>query len=154
MPSDRIRPIALCVVRRDGKLLVFEGFDSVKGDHFYRPLGGAIEFGEHSSATAAREMAEELDTEVSNLRWLGMLESVFTVDGRPGHEIVMVYEADFVDESMYNRSPIWGQEDDGSPIKAVWMAMDEFKTGSRRLVPEGLLELLEVNEETSPAKSP
>ena len=154
MPSDRIRPIALCVVRRDEKLLVFEGFDTVKRDHYYRPLGGSIEFGEHSSTAAAREMAEELDTEVSNLRWLCVLESVFTVDGRPGHEIVMVYEADFVDESMYRRNPIWGQEDDGSPIKAVWKPVDDFKTGKGRLVPEGLLELLEANEETSPAISP
>ncbi len=146
--------MALCVVRRDGKLLVFEGFDSVKGDHYYRPLGGAIEFGEHSSVAAAREMAEELSAEVLNLRWLGMLESTFMVDGRPGHEIVMLYEADFADESMYRRGPIWGQEDDGSPIKALWKSMDDFKAGEGRLVPEGLLELLEEHEETSPAKSP
>ena len=149
MDNGRIRPKALCVVRRAGKLLVFEGFDTVRRDHYYRPLGGAIEFGERSSAAAAREMAEELNAEVHNLQWLGMLESIFTLDGRPGHEIVMFYEADFVDESMYHRSPMWGQEDGGSPIKAVWMPMDYFKTGTGRLVPEGLLQLLEENEGTT-----
>ena len=61
MDNGRIRPKALCGGRRAGKLLVFEGFDTVRGDHYYRPLGGAIEFGERSEATAAREMAEELD---------------------------------------------------------------------------------------------
>lgn len=153
MASGRVRPIALCVVRRDGRLLVFEGFDSVKGDHFYRPLGGAIEFCEPSKAAAAREMAEEINAEVCNLRWLGVLETIFTVSGRPGHEIVMVYEADLVDESMYRRSLIWGHEDDGSPIKAVWMPMDDFESGKGRLVPNGLLELLEEHEETPPAGS-
>ncbi len=153
MASERNRPVALCVVRRDGKLLVFEGFDSVKGDHYYRPLGGAIEFGEHSKVAAAREMAEELNAEVRSLRWIGMLECTFTVDGRPGHKIVMVYEADLVDESVYRRNSMWGQEDDGSDIKVVWKPMDDFRTGKCRLVPEGLLELLEDCEETSPAES-
>ncbi len=54
----------------------------------------------------------------------GVLKSIFTFDGHPGHEIVMLHEADFVDKTMYRRNPIWGQEDDGSPIKAVWKPMD------------------------------
>ena len=149
MANGRIRPKALCVVRRAGKLLVFEGFDTVRGDHCYRLLGGAIEFGERSKATAAREMAEELNAEVHNLLWLGMLESIFILEGARGHEIVMLYEGEFVDEAMYNRNPIWGREGDGSPIKAVWMPMDYFKTGTGRLVPEGLLQLLEENVGTN-----
>ena len=148
MASGMVRPIALCVIRRDGKLLVFEEFDTVKEDHYYRPLGGGIEFGERSSAAAAREMAEELNAEVHSLRWLGVLESIFIVDGQPGHEIVMLYEADFVDETIYRRNPIWGQEGDGSPIKAVWKPLDYFKTCRGRLVPEGLLAMLEENQET------
>ena len=143
MVSGIVRPIALCVVRHDEKLLVFEGYDTAKKDHFYRPLGGTIEFGEPSAIAAAREMAEELNTEVRNIRWLGVLENIFTVHGQTGHEIVMLYEADFVDEDMYRRSPIWGQEDDGSPIKAVWKPMADFRAGRGRLVPEGLLAILE-----------
>ncbi len=145
MPSGAVRPIALCVVRREGRLLVSEGYDTAKKDYYYRPLGGGIEFGEPSKLAAAREMAEELNAEVDNLRWLGALESIFTVDDQPGHEIVMVYEADFLDEDMYRRSPLWGCEDDGSPIKAVWKSMDDFKIGRGRLVPEGLLAMLEDN---------
>ena len=131
------------MIRRDDNLLVFEGYDNAKKDHFYRPLGGTIEFGESSAEAAAREMAEELDTEVCNVRWLGMLENIFTVHGELGHEIVMLYEADFADETMYERNPIWGQEDDGLPIKAVWKPLDDFRTGRGRLVPEGLLAILE-----------
>ena len=143
MVSGIIRPVALCVIRRDDKVLVFEGYDTSKKDHFYRPLGGTIEFGESSSAAAAREMAEELNTEVTNVRWLGIVENIFTVHGQTGHEIVMLYEADFADETLYERNPIWGQEDDGSTIKAVWKSLDDFKAGRGRLVPEGLLAILE-----------
>ena len=143
MVSGIVRPVALCVIRRDDKLLVFEGYDNAKNDHFYRPLGGTIEFGESSAEAAAREMSEELDTEVQNIRWLGVLENIFTVHGQTGHEIVMLYEADFADETLYERNPIWGQEDNGSPIKAVWKPMDDFRAGRGRLVPEGLLAILE-----------
>lgn len=117
--------------------------DCVEGDYFYRPLGGTIEFGERGAAAAAREIAEELGAQVHNVRLLGTIENLFVVHGRLGHEIVMVYEADFVDESMYHRNPIWGQEDDGSPIKAVWKAMDDFRGGASRLVPDGLLLMLD-----------
>ena len=55
----------------------------------------------------------------------------------------MLYEADLVDEALYERNPIWGQEDDGSPIKAVWKPIDDFREGRGRLVPEGLLAMLE-----------
>ena len=142
MDSGRITPKALCVIRRAGQLLVFEGSDSVRGDCFYRPLGGAIEFGEHSKATAAREMSEELDTEVHNLRCLGMLESIFTLDGEQGHEIVMLYEGDFADQAMYDRDSIFGHEDDGETFTATWKPVDDFRTGKCRLIPESLLELL------------
>lgn len=145
MVSGLIRPIALCVTRREGYLLVSEGYDSVKRDRYYRPLGGTIEFGERSGETVAREMAEELSAEVRNVRWLGVLENIFVFNGQAGHEIVMLYEADFADEAMYERNPIWGREDDGSLIKAVWKPMDDFKAGRGRLVPEGLLTMLEGN---------
>ena len=143
MPGEKIRPVALCVVRKGSKLLVWEGYDTVKEDFYYRPLGGGIKFGERSVTAAEREIVEELGEEVCNLRWLGVLESIFKVNGQPGHEIVMLYEADFVNETMYRRNPIWGQEDDGSPIKAIWKPIDDFKAGRGRLVPEGLLASLQ-----------
>lgn len=143
MVSGSVRPIALCVVRHEGKTLVFEGYDNQKKDHFYRPLGGTIEFGETSAEAAAREMSEELNTEVRNIRWLGVLENIFNVHGETGHEIVMLYEADFVDEALYQRNPVWGQEDDGGIIKAVWKPIEDFRKGRGRLVPEGLLAILD-----------
>lgn len=142
MVSDKVRPIALCVFRRNDWLLVYEGYDSTERDYYYRPLGGTIEFGERSAAAVVREIKEELDAVICNVRSLGVLENLFVVDGRPGHENVMLYEADFVDQTIYERSPVWGQEDDGSSIKAYWKLIGDFEEGMGRLVPEGLLEML------------
>ena len=153
MVSGIVRPVALCVIRRGDKLLVSEGYDTEKRDHYYRPLGGTIEFGESSKIATVREMAEELNTEVTNVRWLGVVENIFTVHGQLGHEIVMLYEADFADETLYERNQICAQEDDGSPFKAIWKSLGDFKEGRGRLVPEGLLAILEEKETSDSSAS-
>jgi len=75
---------------------VSRDYDSLKQDYYYyRPLGG-IEFGETSRDAIIREIREELSAEIEDVRWLGTLENIFTLDGEPGHEIVMVCHADFI----------------------------------------------------------
>ena len=143
MAKRNIRPIAICVIRREGRVLVFEGHDSVKGDHFYRPLGGTIEFGEPSEAAVRRELMEEIGAELANLHLLGTLENIFTLNGAPTHEIVFVYEAGLADPSAYDGGPIHGSEDDGSPIEAVWKPVEDFRERGARLVPDGLLPMLQ-----------
>ena len=102
-----IRPLALVLVRRDdGAILVAPGFDPVKKQRFYRPLGGGIEFGERAEDAARREMQEELGAEMTDLRLLGTFENLFTFLGQPGHELVWLYEARFTDPSLYERDVV------------------------------------------------
>lgn len=136
-----IRVIALCVFRRDGRILVFEGYDSVKHTHFFRPLGGGIEPNETSHTAVAREIKEELDLEATDFVLLGVLENIFTLDGLPKHEIVFVYDGRFVDETVYARPELHGFEANGAPLRATWRTLDSFDD-DHRLVPEGLHELL------------
>jgi len=142
MQSGVIRPLAIGIFRHDGKILVGEGYDSVKAQTFYRPLGGKIEFGERGIETLYRELREELQAEIADVRYLGTLESIFVCDGRPGHQIVMVYEARFVTPEFYNGEVVSGVEDDGTPFRAVWFSLAEFKAGAAPLYPDGLLELI------------
>lgn len=101
-----IRVIAICVFQHNNHILVFEGFDSVKGTPFYRPLGGGVDPGETSLAAVVREIREETGQEVTDLRLLGVLESIFTVDQRTGHEIVFVYDGRFCDEQIYHQTTL------------------------------------------------
>jgi len=73
------------------------------------------------------------------------LENVFVNDGHNGHEIVVIYHAEFVDKSLYEQSVIMGQEDDGTPFKAFWKPFSLFKKNCPPLYPTGLLELLKKN---------
>jgi 8-oxo-dGTP pyrophosphatase MutT (NUDIX family) len=144
--AGRIRALALCVVRRDGKLLVLEGYDPTKRQTFYRLLGGGIEFGEYGRQAAAREMREELGAEMIDLRYVGTIENIFIYDGQPGHEIALIFEGAFVDLSLYGRGEMVGHEDDGTPFKVLWKPLSDFGDGHAPLYPEGLLELLAADE--------
>jgi len=86
-------------------------------------------------------------------RLLGTLENIFTLDGETGHEIVWVYDAEFVDESLYERD-LDGMEDTVRSFKAYWKPLDAFEPrgGGQRLVPEGLLELLGGVEDPEPVQ--
>ncbi|MEZ4517114.1 MAG: hypothetical protein R3C44_09860 [Chloroflexota bacterium] len=49
MNPNHIRPIAICLFSHNGRVLAAEGYDPIKQQTFYRPLGGTIEFGETSA---------------------------------------------------------------------------------------------------------
>ncbi len=63
MIKNTIRHVAICIFRKEDKILVFESYDKVDGEIFYRPLGGGIEFGKHNSDTVVREIREEINNE-------------------------------------------------------------------------------------------
>ncbi|HOU40862.1 MAG TPA: NUDIX hydrolase [Promineifilum sp.] len=143
MKPNAIRPIAICVCRHEGRILAAESEDPVKPQRFYRPLGGAIEFGEYSAEAVVREFREELGVVLTDVRYLGTLENVFTYNGQHGHEIALVYDGRFADPSLYDRPVIEGAEDNGAPFRAVWLSLAECAApGAPPVYPTGLLELL------------
>lgn len=144
MKKKRIRPLAICIFRHNNHILVSEGYDSVKQQAFYRPLGGAIEFGESSVHAICRELMEEINVEVDreSLEYLGALENIFIFNGNPGHEIVLVYDGALKDSKLYEQTLIQGKEADGEEIHAMWKNLDEFRAGKSILYPTGLVEML------------
>ena len=144
MKKHRIRPLAICVFRHQGRILIAEGYDPVKKQTFYRPLGGGIEFGEKSEDTVRRELLEEIGAQVGDLEYLGALENIFVFNGEPGHEIVQVYDGALKESGLYDQAVIPGEEAEvGESFEAVWKRIDEFGEGKSVLYPTGLLELLQ-----------
>ena len=143
MDTTRIRPIAVCLFRHANRILVSEGFDKIKQDYYYRPLGGGIEYGETSRDAIAREIREELGAEIENIRLLGVVENIFVYQGEQGHEIVFVFDAEFVDKSLYQLDEIDGYEQEAEiKFKAKWYSLGTTGNGDGRLVPERLAEWL------------
>jgi 8-oxo-dGTP pyrophosphatase MutT (NUDIX family) len=140
--ANRIRPLAICVFRRDdGAILAAPGFDKVMQQRFYRPLGGEIEFGEHAEDAIRREIREELGAEIEDVRLLTVSENIFTFLGANGHELVWTFEARFTDASFYEREVVACNEGEAS-FEAHWVPLEVFTSGDVLLFPDGLLDVL------------
>ena len=143
MKEEKIRPTAICVCSHQGHILVTEYVE--KGRLYYRPVGGGIDFGERGQETVRREFREELGADLENVRYLGLLENIYTYDGRRFHQLVLVYDGRLSDANLYTLEAIFGDEL-GQAFKAVWMRLDEFGPGKAQVYPEGLLALLGIKK--------
>ena len=109
-------------------------------ERFARALGGGIEPGESSRDAITREIREETGREITEMRLLGVLENLFTYEGKTCHEIVFVYDGSFADTALPAHGEITMVEQGRHSI-AKWRALNSFGEQCR-LVPEGLLHLL------------
>jgi 8-oxo-dGTP pyrophosphatase MutT (NUDIX family) len=130
-----IRVIALGIVRRpsDGALLVEEGRDPSDGRVFQRPLGGAVEFGEHSARTVEREFMEETGLTLRTTGLVGVVESLFRYSGEDGHEIVFLHAAEFEDPSVNDLEHL--PRIDAVDATILWRPLN---ASNPMLVPEGI----------------
>ncbi len=142
MNKQHIRPLVLGIFRHNNSILVVEGYDKVKSQTFYRPLGGGIEFGEYGSDALIREIREEMQQEIVISKFLGSCENIFVYEGSTGHEIVLMYEATFVNKEIYEVTEYQCFEDDGKPFTAIWKNLDDIKANNLPLYPTALLEIV------------
>jgi 8-oxo-dGTP pyrophosphatase MutT (NUDIX family) len=139
--EGEIRVVVLGIIRDGDRIFVSKGYDPVKETTFYRAMGGGVDFGETSLIALEREFQEEIQAELKNIRYIGCLENIFTFNGKPGHEILQLYECDFVDPKFYELETIDFSE--GKRQKtAVWVDINNLKSGEYRLVPEQFMNYL------------
>lgn len=141
MIEGKIRPLVLCIIKHQGKLLVTKYYDSKKEETFYRLLGGGIDFGEYGKDALVREFQEELATGLENIKYLTTIENVFVYNGNQGHEITLIYEADLADKELYQKDTL-DILDSKSGTKAFWQNISDFKEEKLILYPEGVAEYL------------
>lgn len=136
--AERPRPVAIGIIRDGDEIFVFEGHDPHKGETFYRPLGGTIEFGERAADAVKRELSEEVGVTVSDATLLTVIENIFDWQGQSAHEIVFVFEVTLADPERLRSVDLIAYEANGELIKCMWKPLAEFRRGAR-LYPLGLL---------------
>ncbi len=139
MPENKIRPVALLVATKNNKILVISGRDYYKKENFYRLIGGGIEFGETGIVALKREIKEEINAEIKNTKYLGLIENVFNYEGKNMHEIILVYKAEFSNKNIYKKNEIKILES-RHPQKAYWL--NKSAVLKAKLYPEALKKLI------------
>jgi 8-oxo-dGTP pyrophosphatase MutT (NUDIX family) len=139
--ENQIRLITLALIKKDQKIFMSQGFDTVKNQHFYRAMGGGVDFGEDSLTALKREFREEINAEITNIRYLDCIENIFVYAGKPGHEIIQLYECDFADPQFYELEQISFSEGEKQKT-ALWIDIEKCKSGELRIVPEQFLNYL------------
>lgn len=137
--SNLIRLKSLAWIEDDRALFVVRNRDAVKGDDYYRPIGGSVNFGEKTAEALLREVNEELAATISITGDPLIVENIFVCDGVTGHEIDYLYPARFTDPGFYTRKTYALHEDSGQTFDALWIKIDACLNGEFRLVPEELL---------------
>ena len=133
--NNRIRVKVMCVITGGDRVLAGYGRDNVKGEDFYRVLGGSLDFGETSEEGVRREIREELNSDIEDLKFLDVLENTFTYKGKPGHEIIFLFQGALANKDIYTQSKIHIVED-GYEFDAEWVSRKDVLAGTVRLYPE------------------
>jgi 8-oxo-dGTP pyrophosphatase MutT (NUDIX family) len=140
-PPQHIRTIAIALVYRGDELLVMVVKDDAGSIKGWRPPGGAIEFGESAEAAVVREFVEEIGTPIACKARVCTLENLYMHEDARGHEIVVVFEAEFTDPAAYAVDH-YAFFDGGVHNEVRWCSVRDFRSGAKTLYPPSLVEHL------------
>jgi ADP-ribose pyrophosphatase YjhB (NUDIX family) len=96
----------MLLIQHKGRLLVSKGHDKVKRQNFYRLLGGSVEFTETAETGIRREVMEELQSEINDLKLIGVIENIFRFQGKSGHEIDFLFCGDLANSALFEQDHI------------------------------------------------
>ena len=150
-PDERIRNIAVGIVVRDGRALVEIYPANDVHNTFARAIGGGIEFGEASDTAVRREFEEELGVALTKAEPLAVIESIFTIGGRPGHEIVHVFAVESPQFDDLARGDGIAVLDSHTTVR--WIELDAFRRGDLPFYPVGMADFAEAQDAASQRSS-
>ena len=140
-----ISPKALFLAVNGNKLLVHGILSNEVEKSIMRPPGGRIEFGEYSETTIRREMQEELNSTISNLRFLGSLENIFQdPQGNQYHEILFIYSGALDKKELYEEDTARRADETGRVVEYRWIPIKDLLNHTQLIVPEGIDKFLKM----------
>jgi len=99
--ENQIRVVVRAIIIREDEILLCQP----KGTDWYFFPGGGIRFEEGTEDTLRRELKEELDAELLESRFIGVVESTFLENEQRKHEINIVFCVRINDISLYSHEP-------------------------------------------------
>ena len=109
------------IFRHENKILLHHELNSI---HYTLP-GGRVKEGETTEETLRREIKEEMGQEVKIIKSVSFMENLFTDNKKKYHEILVTYELEFIDKSMYEKEVIPTIEKD-KELEFIWYDIDKL----------------------------
>jgi 8-oxo-dGTP pyrophosphatase MutT (NUDIX family) len=133
--ADRFHMRAAGIAIRNGRVLV----QNLSGDPTTFLPGGRIEQGEATTETLVREMQEEFGHTVSAGPLLFVIESFFTQDSRPFHEVAFYFDMPVGGDFPYHDSEICHRCHEGSvEMEYRWIETTPMALAAWNFVPNPL----------------
>ena len=129
------------IIRNGNKILVQK---SNEVDHATM-LGGRVSFGEDSEEAILREIKEETGYGAIIKKEICFVENFFTssYNHKRYHEILIVYELDFIDKQPYTLETIPAKEEKNKYLEYNWIDINELK--KQAFHPFIVLEILDTD---------
>jgi 8-oxo-dGTP pyrophosphatase MutT (NUDIX family) len=121
LPGARFGYRVAAVILHEGRVLLNR---EEAGSHWFLP-GGRCEAMEPSSVALRREMQEELGETVTIERMLWVVENLFTVAGRPHHELGLYYLATLPPTSPLLDGTMFPSLEQHTPLVLQWFPLGE-----------------------------
>lgn len=109
------------IFRYGNKILLHHELNSI---HYTLP-GGRVKEGETTEETLKREIKEEMGQEVKIIKSVSFMENLFTDNKKKYHEILVTYELEFIDKSMYEKEVMPTIEKD-KKLEFIWYDIDKL----------------------------
>ena len=90
------------IFRNGDKILLHHDLNSI---HYTLP-GGRVKEGETTVEAIKREVTEEMGQNIKIIKPVSFMENLFTMDGKKYHEILLTYEIEFLDKTIYEKEKI------------------------------------------------
>lgn len=133
--NNSIRVKVMCLVTDGKRVLVGKGHDSLKKEDFYRVLGGSLNFGETVKDGMLREIKEELDCKVEDMKLVDVIENIFVYEGKKGHEITFLFRGYLHDQRLCAQKMVHIIED-SYEFDAEWVPVNDIINKKVVLYPE------------------
>jgi len=141
MDEPKIKVKAMCLLTQDGFILVADGNSmssnvrKVVPGNFYRVLGGSMNFDETVEEAVRREVREETEIEIEDLKFLNVVENRFVYAGEKGHEVVFLFQGKPKEDNL-DKNKIIHAVDGDYEFDAVWVSIPELLKGPKPLYPD------------------
>ncbi len=138
-----MRKVALAIIRKNGRYLVEKFKDKASGLYFYKLMGGGIEENESPQNALAREIKEELKSDINIISEPLIYKDSFLYLGIQREIEAYIMEANFRQERDYAFTQKFVYSPEGIFLSiAMWKSPAEIIAEKLELYPRPVLERL------------